>query len=208
MNSNRHLAYSLAEMRRRAANPDEPTYVSGPVDRLTHGASASGNTDRELWKQLMWEWYQLRPAPDWAYGVQCPHRLVGQECTSDDQLCSWDGSRFGPIWDHARMWTNPAGELVLTLEPYGNPFVQAEAFAALERELDELGIATFFEGRSPYGATYVQFLAADDTEAGRRARSKVRGARKRLTLSADRRRRHAEKLALESAITAAPHSTR
>jgi hypothetical protein len=59
---------------------------------------------------------------------------------------------------------------VVKLEPYGNPLDFPQRFAALETELNALGVVMSFEGRSPYGASYVLFLMSEGTGTGRRAR--------------------------------------
>lgn len=149
---------------------------TGPIDRPHYAASVSGCTDDALWKRLMLEWYGLTPARGlaWLTWAWCPHRLAGRRCSGD--RCTDDGGRprtwrdrFQPIWDHARAWRTADGELVLTLEPYGNPFDVAPEYAAMVAELDALGVVAGFEGRSPYGASYIVFVAHKDTDLGRRA---------------------------------------
>lgn len=143
-------------------------YDGGPIDRTHYAAVASGSTNDAVWKRLMRQWYGLTPArKNWSLGANCPHRLVGRRCGVAS--CHWSYTKFSPVWDHARLWTYE-GELVLTLEPYGNPWNMANKFDDLERSLDAMGISTAFEGRSPYGASFILFLAAESTEFGRRAR--------------------------------------
>ncbi len=149
-----------------------------PLDRQPYGAGASGYPDKDVWDDYMLEWYGLTPVRDedgdYLRPV-CPHLLVDENAHPDNPLeCPLNdtNSDFWPVIDHARLWTNEAGERVLTVEPWGNPFDMMDKFVALEKELDMLGVATCFEGRSPYGASFVLFLAADNTEAGRRARTR------------------------------------
>lgn len=146
-----------------------------PLDRQPYGAGASGYPDMDVWDSCMLEWYGLTPVRD-AEGEYlrpvCPHILVDENDHADMVMCPLLDTPFWPVSDHARLWTNEAGERILTLEPWGNPFDMVDKFVALEKELDMLGVATCFEGRSPYGASFVLFLAADNTEAGRRARTR------------------------------------
>jgi len=161
-------------------------HVTGPIDRPHYGsAEATASTDEAVWKRLTHEWYGLTPVRgmNWCYWAYCPHWIIGKRCPTlqrrtgdyiyhDKHHCrnTWRHDHNPLLWDHARAWRNAAGELVITLEPWGNPYDYAPSFHALERDLDALGIVTCFEGRSPYGATYIMFLMADDTDAGRRAR--------------------------------------
>jgi len=147
-----------------------------PLGRQPYGAGAQGYPDMDVWDECMLEWFGLTPVRD-AEGEYlrsvCPHHLIDENAHSDNLLeCPLNDSDFWPVIDHARLWTNEAGERVLTVEPWGNPFDMVVKFAALEKELDLLGIATCFEGRSPYGASFVLFLAADNTEVGQRARAR------------------------------------
>jgi hypothetical protein len=145
----------------------------------------------------MLEWYGLTPVRDEAGEYlrrMCPHILVDENAHSDMAIltCPLLDTDFWPVSDHPRLWTNEAGERVLTLEPWGNPFEMVDEFAALERELDTIGVATCFEGRSPYGASFVLFLAADDTEVGQRARTRSEGNKARRERSRAFARRRGE----------------
>jgi hypothetical protein len=46
---------------------------------------------------------------------------------------------------------------------------QDRGHADLERDLDELGPVACFEGRLPYGTSYILFVMGADSTAGRRA---------------------------------------
>jgi len=108
--------------------------TTGPIDRPHYAAVVTGSTDDAVWKRLMREWYGLTPARglNWYYWADCPHRIVGMRCPSafgpdhrvdKDYRCHrwhWDHNEL--LWDHARAWRNADGELVITLEPYGNPY--------------------------------------------------------------------------------------
>lgn len=164
-----------------------------PLDRQPYGAGASGYPFMEVWDHYMLEWYGLTPVRD-AEGEYprpvCPHLLVDEKAHEDSLLvCPLLDTDFWPVSDHARLWKNEAGERVLTLEPWGNPFEMVDEFAALERELDTLGVATCFEGRSPYGASFVLFLAAESTEVGSRARSRSNANKARRSASRARAQR-------------------
>lgn len=66
---------------------------------------------------------------------------------------------------------------MITLEPYGNPFDAVDIYGEMERNLADLGLITCFEGRSPYGASYILFVMRADTQAGQRAAAVGRVAR-------------------------------
>jgi hypothetical protein len=149
---------------------------TAPIQRPLYAATVTGGTDERMWKRLMKQWYGLTPAhgDNWDGWAECPHRLVKQRCESSTSggYCRWvrEGDWHRLPWDHARAWRNSDGELVITLEPWGNPFDIADTFAALKRHLDDLGVAVSFEGRSPYGASYILFLMSADTDLGQRAK--------------------------------------
>jgi len=128
-------------------------YRHGPISRLHYGACIDGNfTDDRAHKQLMRDWYGLTPMTghSWRYGAQCPHHVVGRRCELHYNLPA--------IWDHPRAWRDSDGIKVVTLEPWGNPFASVEEYARLEAECQDFGINIRFEGRSPYGASYILFL--------------------------------------------------
>ncbi|MBS4103885.1 hypothetical protein [Tsukamurella paurometabola] len=153
----------------------------GPLRRRHYGApAATGNTDDAVWKQLMDEWYGLKPVrgDNWLLWAACPHRLIGKRCRCGG--LPWQ-TTYSDVWDHARAWRNGDGTLVITLEPWGNPFDQTAQFVDLERDLTELGITTAFEGRSPYGASYILFLIAADSPWGRVFERTPGRAARRLT---------------------------
>ncbi|TXI55919.1 hypothetical protein [Mycolicibacter arupensis] len=148
---------------------NDDLYANAPVRRPFYAATASGCTDEAIHKRLMLEWYGLTSVRgsawyQWAY---CPCRLSGKRCVRECMSWKLRPSIRG-IWDHARAWRNADGDLVFTTEPWGNPFDTTDEFASLTAELDELGIVTSFEGRSPYGASYVLFAVNADTAAGKR----------------------------------------
>lgn len=152
------------------SDSDTVLYTRPPVPRPYYAATASGSADSDVHKKLMLEWYGLTPVRGsaWYSWADCPCRLVSKRCGNE---CSpWtvrDG--YSGIWDHARAWRNADGELVITMEPWGSPYDAAYVFARLAKELRELGIVTCFEGRSPYGASYILFAFNENTEAGMRA---------------------------------------
>lgn len=160
------------EDRDREEDDMDDIYDQAPVPRAHYAASVSGCTDDSVHRRLMTEWYGLTPVrgTGWMEWARCPHRLAGVRCpTGDPSNCALTAPyRECGIWDHARAWRDVHGDLVFTLEPWGNPFDRAAEFAEVERELRGLGIATSFEGRSPYGASYVLFIAAASTSIGTR----------------------------------------
>lgn len=156
----------------RAEDDMDDIYDLAPVPRMHYAASENGCTDTPTHRRLMREWYELTPVRGtaWWEWARCPHRLAGVRCpTRDPMNCALVVPyRMCGIWDHGRAWRDVRGDLVVTLEPWGNPFDRTDEFAELERELQGLDIATAFEGRSPYGASYVLFMAATSTVAGAR----------------------------------------
>lgn len=162
----------------------DPVYYSGPITRRFYAAAADkGRIDYAVWKRLMREWYGLTPlrGSGWVDRARCAHNLVGKKCqglsscpkTKACPVALKHLASNGGLWDHARAWRSVDGELVFTVEPWGNPFDHPEAYAALKRDLTELGIESCFEGRSPYGATYIMFMTPADNELGKRfARSR------------------------------------
>lgn len=150
-------------------------FTNAPVIRQYYAASHTGDTDHALHKQFMMEWYGLRPGgrswDTWYYRATCEcWLLTGRNCSIECQYRGRD--LYGLIWDHPRAWRHiKTDERVLTLEPYGNPFDVYENYLKLEKDMRSKGIAISFEGRSPYGASYVLFLARDDTQIGRRMRN-------------------------------------
>jgi hypothetical protein len=144
--------------------------TTGPIDRPHYAASTSGSTDDGEWKRLMRDWYGLIPARSWFRLPSCPHPLVRKHCQRGTGICPWQPSRYRPLWDHCRYWRDPDSATVITLEPWCNPFDVTDIYFEMERTLDILGIVTCFEGRSPYGASFILFLMAADTDAGHRAR--------------------------------------
>jgi hypothetical protein len=144
-------------------------FDNGPVNRPYYGSTVTGSTDAKLHKTYMKDWYGLTPlAGDaWRWSAFCAHTLVGKKCEDAKQ-----GHRCAPleglteIWDHARAWKTEKGERVITLEPWGNAIAQAEMVKHLVSELGKLGIVVAFEGRSPYGASYILFCASRRTNFG------------------------------------------
>lgn len=156
-------------------------YGQGEPQGFIGTASESGGTDDDKHKRLMKKWYGLTSmAHDWTY--PCPYRLLGQhepetdesgelktydaEWDDQDQLCHCDSIRtlqhtpgFELVWDHVRGWYDSLGRPVITLEPYGFPRIEeVESYVApLER------VRVGFEGRSPYGASYVLFLIGPES---------------------------------------------
>lgn len=147
------------------------TLIDAPFPRPHFGATVTGGTNTALHKQLMREWYGLNPVRgdgwwDWAV---CPHRLTGRKCSDPMKCALTKEHRTGcGVWDHARAWRANGGDLIYTLEPYGNPYDHTEDFAELERDLARIGVVTAFEGRSPYGASYIIFVAHEKTPLGAR----------------------------------------
>jgi hypothetical protein len=155
----------------------ERVYKFGPIARPYYGATESSCTDNTIWRRLMRQWYGLRAVKGWNWReyAYCPHWLIGKRCPErlGHELCSFKHVRAFeyPVWDHARAWRDEDGCRVVTLEPFSNPFDQVNDFEHLQGTLTDIGITTSFEGRSPYGASYILFLMAADTVAGQRARS-------------------------------------
>lgn len=171
---------------------DEPQFANTPFPRLCYAASVTGSTNAELHKRLMREWYGLTPARASAYWLwsACPHRLVGKRCTSRDaELCElsmpFREVQGGYLWDHDRAWRNSRGELVYTLEPYGNPFHHADEFREMEAALRSIGVAASVEGRSPYGASYIIFLTDARTAVGKNMQRHADRAAKRHATTGD-----------------------
>ena len=135
----------------------ESVYFNTPVPRRYYGATATGGTDDRVWKRLMREWYGLTPCRGdaWETWARCPHHVGSGRCPRNCR--EWESSHR-PLWDHARAWRDLDGNVVITLEPWGDPFHEAEAYARLTAELDAHGIRVGFEGRSPYGASYLLAL--------------------------------------------------
>lgn len=130
-----------------------------------YGATVNGYPDTDVWKQLASEWYGLTPLPGdrWQTGAQCPLAVLGEKCEhttliGSKRRCTWNTREYARLWDHARAWSDRDGNTVITLEPYGSPFHQRGAYSRLVRDLDKLGVAVTFHGRSPYGATYSLML--------------------------------------------------
>lgn len=149
---------------------NDNVYDGGPVPRAAYGATEHGGTDDVAWKALAREWYNLEPVRGdaWSAWATCAHRLSGARAC--DGVCEvvqpFQQQTPGHLWDHARAWRTTLGELVYTLEPWGNPFHHHDAFTKLRTALDTLGIAVGFEGRSMYGASYTLFLANVEDIAG------------------------------------------
>lgn len=147
-------------------------YEYGPVYRQHYAASRCGGTNAVIHKKLMRQWYGLR-APetdaDW-YAYACPHILTANppsDGMSHRCYAQWFPV-YRDIWDHARLWYDSEGTPVITLEPWGSPITHADMLTCFTRELSDIGIVTAFEGRSPYGASYVLFLAGEHTGFGGR----------------------------------------
>ena len=131
-------------------------YAAGPITRQHYGAVTTGGTDDRIHKQLMTQWYGLTPmtGPSWRRGARCPHHVIGKRCT--EHRCVPTRT----LWDHARAWRDTDGIKVITLEPWGDPFQSADDYQTLQTQLAALNINITYEGRSPYGASYVLFLKA------------------------------------------------
>ncbi|QSM92993.1 hypothetical protein I3U40_18220 [Mycobacteroides abscessus subsp. abscessus] len=163
-------------------------YERGPIDRLFYGATEDPRgADYGTWKRLMRDWYGLTPlrGDAWVTRALCAHNLVGKKCPAVScPIVAQFMDRPG-LWDHARAWRTHGGELVFTLEPWGNPFDSVDIHAAMERELDAIGVSMAFEGRSPYGSSYVLFLTEANTELGARMLSARSRARRRRPAAAE-----------------------
>lgn len=136
-------------------NPNR-IYRGGPISRLHYGAvsPATGCTDHRTHRRLMADWYGLTPLTGWHWwtGAACPHRAVSRRCPG------WPTCQPLPLWDHPRAWRDSDGIKTVTLEPWGNPFRTIEAYFDLTEALEPLNAAVAYEGRSPYGASYVLFI--------------------------------------------------
>ncbi|MCB1257809.1 MAG: hypothetical protein KDB26_11925 [Microthrixaceae bacterium] len=146
-------------------------YTNGAVPRIHYAATESGGTEDKPHKKLMREWYGLKPVSGhaWYTWALCPHRLVGMKCESQRGAygrCPIYYSHGYPAYDHPRAWRDGDGNLVITLEPWGNPFAQHDELTTLATDLNGIGVAMAYEGRSPYGASYVLFLANAETRMG------------------------------------------
>lgn len=161
-------------------------YTEGPRDRLHYSATVAASTDDAVWKQNMADWYGLFPVRGNAWFMMpfCAHKLVGKKCPgrSGCPVHARYHRKRGHLWDHARAWRNRAGELVFTLEPWGDPLKTAVARMEMEKELAEIGVAVSYEGRSPYGASFILFLTDVRTEDGQRARMFQNGWRAEVGL--------------------------
>lgn len=152
---------------------DVPVLTTAPVSRTHYGATITGCTDDALHKKYMLEWYGLAPVRNswnWKRWAYCPHRLInGKPCAEgrDDGRCEIVGESYpNGIWDHARAWRNGDGDLVYTVEPWGNPVLAAEEILDLSQRLEKHGIVMSFEGRSPYGSSYVLFMTSVNNRMG------------------------------------------
>lgn len=146
-------------------------YTGGPMVRKYYAATATGSLEFETQKRLMREWYMLDTkdtcVSECRQKAQCEHWLATGEAHENGVCLSSRTWLYGSLWDHARAWQHVAtGERVLTLEPYGNPFDQHDEFVKLKRDMAAVGVSVSFEGRSPYGASYVLFLAVTSTGIG------------------------------------------
>lgn len=148
-------------------------YPEAPFPRMYFGATADGYTDDTLHKKYAQEWYRLTPlrGDAWRESARCAHRLIGKRCPSkkDNKYAECELMRRYEregIWDHARAWRSAYGDLVFTLEPWGSPIWEANRIGKLATELEQLGIAMSFEGRAPYGSSYVLILADAESESG------------------------------------------
>lgn len=139
-----------------------PPFYHGTVfPRRHYGATADPDgTDDKEWKRLMFEWYGLLPldGDKWSTWAYCPHAVglwKGQRrpAACRENKCKWP-IRY-PLWDHTRAWRNSDGRVVITAEPYGNPFDSAEDYTRMRSELRAIDAHVVFEGRSPYGASYL-----------------------------------------------------
>lgn len=145
-----------------------PVYFNSPIPRRYFGATATGGTDQDEWKRLMREWYGLVPCRGYAWHdwAMCPHRVGNGRCP--ENCAEWRSKHMSgcrAVWDHERAWRDVNGLVVITLEPYGDPFMkeEAETVERLRALVDPMGIEVNFEGRSPYGASYMLALMAKGT---------------------------------------------
>jgi hypothetical protein len=141
--------------------------LHGPMDRLSYGAAVSGSTDEARWKLFAFEWFGLTPLRGraWRERAWCAHYVAGVRCTDE---CNIQEHVDMVLWDHARAWRDRSGRVVVTLEPWGNPF-GPEHFGQFQRLMDYVapyGIGVGFEGLSPYGSSYTIFLRkADESDS-------------------------------------------
>lgn len=135
-------------------------------------ASESGTTSESEHKRLMKKWYGLTPMEDdWTY--PCLYRLWGlhtpaldiDDVVDEDPFCCCHFAGHQGIsdlvWDHVRGWYTADRHRtpVVTVEPYGFPRVRE-----VMDYVAPLGLRVGFEGRSPYGASYVLFLVGPDLD--------------------------------------------
>ena len=141
---------------------DYRIYTAGPITREHYGAVSptTGCTNDHTHKQLMTQWYGLTPLTGhhWRNGAKCPHHAANKQCRDPDCYGS-----TSTLWDHARAWRDTDHTKVITLEPWGNPFTSTPEYQKLRNELDPLNVHITYEGRSPYGASYILFLKTQTT---------------------------------------------
>lgn len=150
-------------------------YNHGPVKRLYHGAAEMDAND-PLHKKYMKEWYFLDPAPgsSWIHSGYCAHHVLGKRCPKSKKINGYCGivyPHLWDIWDHCRAWRAENGNRVITLEPWGSPILDAEKIRALQDSLKDIGIDMGFEGRAPYGSSYILFLADHESSFGWKMRT-------------------------------------
>jgi hypothetical protein len=93
-------------------------------------------TSRRWQDHWSWMGYTL------ASGKRCPMRVAGLRCEfvrTDDCVCH----RYRRVFDHAAMWHDRHGELVMTAEPYE---LWPEDVVGVIAELQELGLDLVISG--------------------------------------------------------------
>ena len=102
--------------------------------------AASHGTDEHAAR--MRDWYGFT-----AMAGDCPMRVAGERCHAYRSPTPCICETHFHILDHARVWRSGRGDIVLTAEPYG---FSGDDFAALERDLDDLGLVAWVSAKSPW----------------------------------------------------------
>lgn len=140
---------------------DEQWYTNGSTLCRHYGTASTGDdTTDKIWKQLMFEWYGLRPCQGekWITWSYCPHRIGLRE--RRPRNCHGNCKPHTDLWDHARAWRTDTDDCVITLEPYSDPFSSTNEYIKLAEPLKSMDIKVLFKGRSPYGASYMLMLVS------------------------------------------------